>query len=119
MEEDRVIGSGKYLALIDRGTWEFVSRHTGPATIAVVAITAADELVLVEQFRPPLQQHTIELPAGLIGDDIGAHGESALSAAKRELEEEAGYAAGCWIDLGSFVSSSGLTDETVTYNRDM
>ncbi|MEN9932347.1 MAG: hypothetical protein RIS17_920, partial [Pseudomonadota bacterium] len=64
------------------------------------------------QYRVPLGRPCIELPAGLIGDDEGCEGESALAAAGRELEEETGYRAGRLEDCGEFYSSPGLVSES-------
>jgi ADP-ribose pyrophosphatase len=54
--------------------------------ISVVALTAADDLVLVRQFRPSVEEHTLELPSGHVDT-----GETAIAAAARELSEETGY----------------------------
>ena len=81
--------------------------------MAIVALTPAHELLLVEQYRQPILQSVIELPAGLAGDDPGTSGEPPLKAAQRELLEETGYVSGDWTRLMSGPSSAGLTDETV------
>lgn len=102
--------AGRFLHLRRAGTWEWAARARGPQTVAIVAITDADRLLIVEQFRTPVNASVIELPAGLVGDD--AAGESLLAAAQRELWEETGYEARNWTLLGSGPSSAGLTDET-------
>lgn len=72
-------------------------------------------MLLVEQFRPPVGKRVIELPAGLAGDTCDVEGEVLAQAAARELYEETGYTAESLIELGTFVSSAGLTNETVTF----
>lgn len=89
----RVLAEGKFLRLVDEDTWEFVERTNASGIVLIAAQTDADELVLVEQFRPPVKAQVIELPAGLVGDIPGDEDEALVSAAFRELEEEAGYRA--------------------------
>lgn len=60
-----------------------------PDGVMVVALTPGGELVMVEQWRPPLQRVTLELPAGIIDP-----GETPEQAAVRELREETGYGGG-------------------------
>jgi len=68
-----------------------------PDWVHVVAITAADELVLVRQYRHGTRGATLELPAGAIDD---ADGDPATAAA-RELREETGYTAPAYRHLDS------------------
>jgi ADP-ribose pyrophosphatase len=71
-------------------------------------------LLLVEQYRIPLHSRTIELPAGLVGDEPGMSGESLAKATKRELLEETGYSAEKIEILTTGPSSAGLTSELIT-----
>jgi ADP-ribose pyrophosphatase len=80
-----------------------------------VAITPARQLVLVEQYRPPVDRPVIELPAGLAGDEDGKEGEPLEAAARRELLEETGYQADRLAPVLEAVSSAGLCDEVVTF----
>jgi hypothetical protein len=51
-EDDRLLGRGRHLDLIDRDGWEFVSRRRGREVVGIVAWTRDDRLLLVEQNRP-------------------------------------------------------------------
>ena len=72
-----------------------------PRAVFVAAVTVEGELVLVRQYRHPVRDWTLEVPAGSVVD-----GESALDAARRELREETGGTAREWTHLTTFFSSS-------------
>ena len=112
-----VITSGKYVNLSTRNNWEFVERKNISGIVAIVAVTDAGNLVLVEQYRPPMDRNVIELPAGLAGDLQGQETEALELAARRELLEETGYSAREMERLFEGASSAGITDETVTLFR--
>ena len=108
----KVMAVGRFLRMVKRGRWEYVDRHNTSGAVAVVAVTAAGELLLVEQHRVPIARACIELPAGLAGD--GDHkGEAFELAARRELEEETGYRAAQMRHLYQVCTSPGLTSETI------
>jgi ADP-ribose pyrophosphatase len=81
-----------------------VIEHTGGVTIA--ALTDNDELLFVRQFRYPIGEVLMELPAGKL-----KAGEDPLTAAARELLEETGAVARNFYDLGWIYTSSGYTTE--------
>lgn len=91
------------------GTWEFVTRRNNVQAAVILALTDNQEIILVEQFRPPLGRHCIELPAGLIGDMDAT--EDPFTSARRELLEETGFTARHWEALGEFASSPGMVGE--------
>jgi ADP-ribose pyrophosphatase len=103
---------GKYLEVHKTGTWEYAARRGDIGAAVILALTDADEIVLVEQYRVPHGARSIELPAGLIGD-TGAD-DSAAVAAARELHEETGFEAAHWQDYGVFATSPGMSSEVFT-----
>jgi ADP-ribose pyrophosphatase len=108
---------GEFLALVREGHWEYVDRVNSPGAAIIIAVTASQKLLLVEQYRIPLHCRVIELPAGMIGDEPGSGDESHAEAARRELLEETGYDAGRMEALFTSPSSAGLTSERVTLFR--
>ncbi|UOG21767.1 NUDIX hydrolase [Gordonia amicalis] len=77
-----------------------------------VAILARDEnrrIAMVRQYRHPIGRRLLELPAGLLDQD----GEAPLTAAQRELAEEADLAADTWHVLVDLALSPGFTDEAL------
>ncbi len=111
----RILHEGEFLRLLRRRHWEYVERTNAHGVAVIVAVTDADELLLVEQYRLPVQQPVIELPAGLVGD-IGEE-ETLLEAAQRELEEETGYRAARMSELASGPTTAGLSNEITTFCR--
>ncbi|KQT32982.1 NUDIX hydrolase [Sphingomonas sp. Leaf412] len=106
---------GRFLRALRDGQWEYAARARDITAAVILAITDADEVILVEQYRVPLGCRTIEMPAGLVGDEDP--GEALEDAAARELEEETGYRAARIERLGQFASSPGMTSETFTFVR--
>lgn len=111
----RVIAQGRWLTFIDDAGWEYVTRPGVTGIVVIVAVTAEQRLVLVEQYRPAVQQRVIELPAGLVGDADGRRAESLADAAARELEEETGYRAEEMRTLFEGPIAVGVSDETVSF----
>jgi ADP-ribose pyrophosphatase len=101
----------RWLGLYRIGHWDFVRRPNAEACVGILAITPQHEIVLVEQFRHPMQQHVIEIPAGLVGDEIEHAGEALADTAARELLEETGYRAGQMIQLIASPTSAGMSSE--------
>lgn len=113
-EPAETVWEGKYIVAKKQGTWEYVTRARG---IQAAVILAVDEgaVLLVEQYRVPLGQRSLELPAGLVGDE--EDGESAETSAARELEEETGYRPARIETIGYFYSSPGMVSEGFTLVR--
>ena len=74
--------------------------------VAIVAIDADDNILLVKQFRKPVEKELLEIPAG--GIDAGEDPETAV---RREMQEETGYAPGKVECLGGFYSTPGYCTE--------
>ena len=112
----RTVYEGKYQRMVVRGSWEYSERtHAGGLAAIIIAVTPADEVLFVEQFRVPLQAKCIEMPAGLVGD-IHA-GESIEVSAIRELEEETGWTAAHAEVLMIGPTSSGSSSEKIAFVR--
>jgi len=61
-------------------------RINSPDGVIILAMTETDEIILVKQFRPAINQYTLEFPSGAINES-----ESPQEAAVRELYEESGF----------------------------
>ena len=81
-----------------------IVRH--PGAVAIVAVDAADRLVLVRQRREAARTELLELPAGTREPD-----EEPLATARRELREETGLTGGEWRELARFWTSPGFVAE--------
>ena len=79
-----------------------------PGGVCVLALDEDGNVPLVRQFRYPIQELLLELPAGKL--DHG-DGENVLEGAKRELSEETGLEAAEWTYLGNMLVSPGFCDE--------
>jgi ADP-ribose pyrophosphatase len=77
----------------------------GPA-VAIVAVDREDHVTLVRQERVPAGGPVLELPAGGVED-----GESPLETAHRELREETGLHGGEWVEVATFFTTPGYSDE--------
>jgi ADP-ribose pyrophosphatase len=109
VSEPKILHAGKYLNLVERDGWEYVTR-TASDVVIILPVLSDGRIVLIKEFRKPLQKYVVGLPAGLVGD----HGEEGIfDAAIRELVEETGYRASRMeLVLENSPSSSGMTTET-------
>jgi ADP-ribose pyrophosphatase len=90
-------------AVVDREVVE----HIG--AVGVVALDDDGRVLMINQYRHPVQSRLDELPAGLLDVD----GEPAIEAAKRELAEEAGVTADDWAVLIDLHPSPGFSTEAI------
>jgi ADP-ribose pyrophosphatase len=81
---------------------------THPGAAVIVPMLANGNVVLVRQFRYPLRQVFIELPAGKIDQN-----EDFFSTGQRELHEETGYTATDWVYLGLQHPCIGYSNEVI------
>ncbi|MBX3099477.1 MAG: NUDIX hydrolase [Salinibacterium sp.] len=89
---------------------EIVREYTDhPGAVAVLALDERDRVLLIKQYRHPVEMRDWELPAGLL--DI--RDESPLAAAQRELAEEADLVAESWSLLAEFMTSPGGSNEVL------
>ena len=112
--DEEIVWTGRYIVAKRRGPWEYVGRARNIGAAVILAIEEG-HVLLVEQWRVPLQRRCLELPAGLVGDET-AH-EDVLVSAARELEEETGWRPGRVEIVGDFASSPGMVSETFTLVR--
>ena len=110
--ESQVIYQGKILSLrLDdvilpngKNSKREVVEHAGAVT--VVAVTNDQKVLMVRQYRYPVGEVLLELPAGGLNK-----GEAPLRCAMRELKEETGWEAADWQELTSFYTTPGFTNE--------
>ncbi|MGB0134381.1 NUDIX hydrolase [Dokdonella sp.] len=117
MTETVTLCNGTWLRLKRRGRWEFAERTNPGGGVMIMAVTPEDKLLFVEQYRPALECMTIEMPAGLVGDDPASAAENAVQAAHRELIEETGYKAGRMDFIMSGPTSAGMSNEILAFVR--
>ncbi|MDQ2963615.1 MAG: NUDIX hydrolase [Pseudomonadota bacterium] len=81
-----------------------------PGAVLIVPVLPDGRLVIVRQFRYPLDRILIEFPAGKLDP-----GETPLATAQRELREEAGYVAASWQRLGRVHSVVSYSTEEIDF----
>ena len=85
-----------------------IIRHIG--AVCVIPLLDDGRVVMERQYRYPVDEVILEIPAG----KLDAKDEDPRKAALRELEEETGYRAGTLIDLGKFYPACAYSDEAIT-----
>lgn len=111
--DSRVVFENRWIKLVEDRVEAVADRRDFTYTylsvadsVMVVALTPANELLLIRQYRYPNKQFSLELPGG------GGAGLAPAEAARRELVEETGHTAGNLEKIGDFVTYCGLSDET-------
>lgn len=109
-----IMAQGKMLTVrydtvqLPNGLQSYREYVTHPGAVVVVPLTSNGEVVLERQFRYPLKQVFIELPAGKIDTN-----EDVLKTGQRELLEETGFQASHWVKLGVQHPCIGYSNETI------
>lgn len=85
--------------------WRVVVEH--PGAVVVLAVDDQERAVVLQQYRHAAGRRFVELPAGL----LDAENEEPVTAAQRELLEEAGIVADSWEEMLVVHNSPGFTDE--------
>ena len=113
----KTVWKGKFMSAVEityrdaKGvvrTWEALERVGIGGIVVMVAVTPSGNVILEKQFRPPMGREVIELPAGLV-----EAGEPMEEAARRELIEETGWAAGKLEFLAEGPISTGASTEAL------
>jgi len=81
---------------------------THPGAVGVLAFESSNKILLVKQFRYPVAEFTLEIPAGKL-----AKGEDPLHCVKRELEEETGFVAKKIRKLLTFWPTAAFSQEVI------
>ena len=81
---------------------------THPGAVGIIPVDKSGSIILVEQFRYPIENKTLEIPAGKLDK-----GELPLDCAIRELEEEIGAAGPTMVHLSTFYTTPGFSNEVL------
>ncbi|MCS4485483.1 NUDIX domain-containing protein [Staphylococcus americanisciuri] len=105
----RIIDVEKHLVSLPNGKTAYreVVKHNG--AVAVCAMNPEGQVILVKQFRKPLEHALLEIPAGKL--EVG---EDREAAARRELEEETGYRAKTMQHIGDVYGTPGFSNELIS-----
>ncbi|NLV21234.1 MAG: NUDIX hydrolase [Syntrophomonadaceae bacterium] len=81
-----------------------IVEHAG--AVAIIALDEVENIIMVRQYRKPVEQVLLEIPAGTLEAD-----EEPLACAQRELREETGLTADHWHKVLSYYSAPGFCNE--------
>ena len=90
----------------NKSTREWI-KHPGASS--VIPLLPDGQIILVKQYRYPVAQVTLEVPAG----KLDFKGEDPLECAIRELSEETGYTAGKIWKLTTIATTVGFSNEVI------
>lgn len=112
MYEGHIISVRRDDVLLSNGEKHFREVVEHPGGVVIIPVMDNNRIILVRQWRYPVGQELIELPAGKLNK-----GEDPFPAAKRELEEETGYRADTWESLGFIYTAPGFCDEKLYFYK--
>tara|TARA_Y100001933_G_scaffold192057_1_gene191566 strand:+ start:5268 stop:5831 length:564 start_codon:yes stop_codon:yes gene_type:complete len=81
-------------------------KHPGAAL--AVPVNNNGKVIILRQYRFAVSRYLLEFPAGTLED-----GETPFESIKREIQEETGYSANLWDELGVLVPAPGYADEEI------
>jgi len=84
-----------------------IVEHAG--AVGIIAINEKKEIILVKQYRKPVEEILFEIPAGKLEKD-----EEPIECAKREMEEETGFTPLNLKKIAEFYTSPGFSSEKLT-----
>ena len=116
-EEETTLIRGRELTMCKRGQHEYASRAQHGASVAIIATTPGDELVVIEQRRASLKSRVLELPMTWVPAEGALTDSDLLRSARRCLAQHSGYLATSWRKLMTGPVAAGVCDELVTYYR--
>ena len=106
--EGKVINLRRDMVLLPNGNQASREVVEHPGAVAVVPVLPDGRVLMVRQFRHPVGEILLEIPAGKLSP-----GENPDDCALRELEEETGYLAGKLQRVASIFTAPGFTDEVI------
>ena len=106
--EGKIVYVRNDIAELQNGNKTYREVVVHPGGVGIVAITNDSKILMVRQYRYPMEEELLEIPAGKLDG-----GEDPFECAVRELSEETGYTAGKWVDLGAIYPSPGFCRETL------
>ncbi|MBE6053536.1 MAG: NUDIX hydrolase [Clostridium sartagoforme] len=112
--KEKSIYKGSFLEMVNvevklpdgNNTSRDIVKH--PGATAIIAFLNEEDIILVEQFRLPLNRVMLEIPAGKLNNN-----EKLIECARRELQEETGYIAKNLEYLGCIATAPGFCDEII------
>ena len=106
--EGKVVNLRRDMVLLPNGNQASREVVEHPGAVAVVPVLPDGRVLMVRQFRHPVGEILLEIPAGKLSP-----GENPDDCALRELEEETGYLAGKLQRVASIFTAPGFTDEVI------